>query len=68
MLKLFSLFLGFEVSQLISKGLCGILGFFQKQSDKFLFSTVRQKKNEFVRSFFWKHLRIPNVVSKLSDL
>ena len=33
MLKLFSLFLGFEVSQLISKGLCGILGFFQKLNE-----------------------------------
>ena len=37
--------------QLISKGLFGILKFFQKRMNEFVFSTIRQKKPEFVRSF-----------------
>ena len=53
--------------QIISKGLFGILGFFQKTNKQICFITVREKKR--IRSFvFWKNLRLPKVVSKLADL
>ena len=39
----------------------------KKRMDKFVFSTVRQKKR--ICSFvFWKNPRIPKIVLKLSDL
>ena len=51
---------------LISKGLFGILKFFQKTNNKFVFSTVRQKnQNSFV---FWKNRRLERNITTLSDL
>ena len=50
--------------QIISKGLFGALKFSQKTNKQIR----RSSKNEFVRLFFWENLRIPKVVSKLSDL
>ena len=44
--------------QLISKRLFGILEFFQKTHERIRHSTVRRKKPEFVRSFFWKNRRL----------
>ena len=45
--------------QIISKGLFGILGFFQKNKRTNSVFLPNSTKNEFVRSFFWKNPRIP---------
>ena len=50
--------------QIISKGLFGVLKFSQKTNERIR----RSSKKEFVCLFLWGNLRIPNVVSKLSDL
>ena len=57
--KSFRLTVGESKGQLISKGLFGTLEFLQKTKKKFVYSTVRPKKNSFVRfleeSSAWKN-------------
>ena len=55
--------------QLISKGLFGILEFFQKTNEQILFSTVMLGKKNRIHSFiFWKNGQLERNITTLSDI
>ena len=57
-------FTAYDKGQIISKSLFGVFNLFQKTNE----NTLHTSKNEFIRSFSWKNLRLDNLLSKLTDL